>query len=439
MASFRSRWHSHRRRPAAHDGYAPHPLLERERPARLRAKGFDDCSGARARDVRRRAGGARASEPTSPRRAATPQGWHAHCSRPRNGRAIAAWRLYARRPRETVGPPSPARFDSEGRFQLARFGRLVVATLLPERQRQGPRQLAHAVQARVLRGACSNARAGARGRRARARVGDFNTAHEPIDLARPRDNARRAASCRTSAALTRWLDAGWVDTFRAFEPAARPLHVVEPALRRARARTSAGGSTTCSRRRRRCASDSAAPSSSATCAAAITPGGRRRGSGDLRGLRRGLSRSSLWRVPSEVSREARLREKSRWRSSTSRRRRSGHPAWRPRAGFRAAGRRRQARAAVRAPRQVGRSCTSTRRTTRPAARFEACAFRDQYEDFVDAGADVIGVSSGLERCFPPRGFAKAPIGFRSRCSRIADGAVRKLYGSGRRWGSCPAA
>jgi peroxiredoxin Q/BCP len=61
----------------------------------------------------------------------------------------------------------------------------------------------------------------------------------------------------------------------------------------------------------------------------------------------------------------------------------------------------------------------------PGCTLEACAFRDQYEDFVDAGADVIGVSSDTSASH--RGFAKRHrLPFTLLADR--DGAVRKRYG-----------
>ena len=50
-------------------------------------------------------------------------------------------------------------------------------------------------------------------------VGDYNTAHEAIDLARPKSNRKASGFLpEERAELTRWLDAGWVDTFRARHP-----------------------------------------------------------------------------------------------------------------------------------------------------------------------------------------------------------------------------
>ncbi|MCX4241812.1 exodeoxyribonuclease III [Paraliomyxa miuraensis] len=114
------------------------------------------------------------------------------------------------------------RFDREGRVQIARFGRLVIANAyFPNGngvQRDNSRvpyklafyrRLFEVLQAR---------------RRGGMRVlvmGDFNTAHEDIDLARPRQNLRTSGFLpEERAELRRWIDAGWVDTFRAFEPGA---------------------------------------------------------------------------------------------------------------------------------------------------------------------------------------------------------------------------
>jgi peroxiredoxin Q/BCP len=60
----------------------------------------------------------------------------------------------------------------------------------------------------------------------------------------------------------------------------------------------------------------------------------------------------------------------------------------------------------------------------PGCTLEACAFRDQYEDFVDAGAVVVGVSSdssGSHRAFASR--HRLPFTLLSD----RDGAVRKRY------------
>jgi len=50
-------------------------------------------------------------------------------------------------------------------------------------------------------------------------VGDYNTAHRESDLARPKANVRNSGFLPEGRAeFDRWLEAGWVDTFRALHP-----------------------------------------------------------------------------------------------------------------------------------------------------------------------------------------------------------------------------
>jgi len=112
------------------------------------------------------------------------------------------------------------RFDVEGRVQLARFGRLVVANVyFPNGngvERDNSRVPYKLAFTRQLFGVLERLRRG--GRRVLV-MGDFNTAHREIDLARPRQNRETSGFLpRERRALDRLLAAGWVDTFRRFEP-----------------------------------------------------------------------------------------------------------------------------------------------------------------------------------------------------------------------------
>ena len=50
-------------------------------------------------------------------------------------------------------------------------------------------------------------------------IGDYNTAHREIDLARPKANVRNSGFLpEERAEIDRWLEAGWVDAFRALHP-----------------------------------------------------------------------------------------------------------------------------------------------------------------------------------------------------------------------------
>jgi exodeoxyribonuclease-3 len=111
------------------------------------------------------------------------------------------------------------RFDTEGRLQIARFGRLVVANgYFPNgsgKDRSNDRVPYKLDWYRALFEQVE------RWRRAGYRVlvmGDYNTAHKEIDLARPKDNRKTSGFLPEECAeLDRWIEAGWVDTFRTFE------------------------------------------------------------------------------------------------------------------------------------------------------------------------------------------------------------------------------
>lgn len=116
----------------------------------------------------------------------------------------------------SLGEP---RFDIEGRLQIARFGRLVIANgYFPNgsgKDRSNDRVPYKLDWYRALFERLQN------WRRAGYRVlvmGDYNTAHKEIDLARPRENRKTSGflpeECQE---LDQWIQAGWIDTFRAFE------------------------------------------------------------------------------------------------------------------------------------------------------------------------------------------------------------------------------
>jgi exodeoxyribonuclease-3 len=112
------------------------------------------------------------------------------------------------------------RFDAEGRLQIAHFGRLAVANVYFPKG-SGTLRDNSRVPYKLEFYAALFARL-ARLRRAGRRVlviGDFNTAHREIDLARPRENAATSGFLpEERAELDRWEKAGWVDSFRRFEP-----------------------------------------------------------------------------------------------------------------------------------------------------------------------------------------------------------------------------
>jgi exodeoxyribonuclease-3 len=155
-----------------------------------------------------------------PRRLCAPRGWHAHFS-PGVRAGYSGVGLFARRAFDAcdtaLGLPC---FDDEGRLQLARFGRLVVANVyFPNGngvQRDHSRVPYKLRFYRTLFERLEKLRSDG----AHVLVmGDFNTAHQEIDLARPRQNEGTSGFLPSERReLARWLASGWVDTFRAFEP-----------------------------------------------------------------------------------------------------------------------------------------------------------------------------------------------------------------------------
>lgn len=197
--------------------------------------GFLDRSGADVLGVQE----VRALCEEIPPEARTPEGWHAVFS-PAERRGYSGVGLYSRREPERIETSlDEPRFDVEGRYMAAHFpaagpgarvhaaagsgaGRgqrfVVVNCYFPKgsgRDRDNSRvpyklDFYRAVFERVerFRRDCPV-----------LVIGDYNTAHREIDLARPKANVKNSGFLpEERAELDRWLEAGWVDTFRALHP-----------------------------------------------------------------------------------------------------------------------------------------------------------------------------------------------------------------------------
>lgn len=153
------------------------------------------------------------------RAACVPAGWHA-CFAPAERLGYSGVAIYSRTEPDDVdiGLGEP-RFDVEGRLIVARFGStFVVNGYFPKgsgRNRDNSRvpyklEFYTAVLERVQR---------LRERGDVFVLGDFNTAREEIDLARPKDNVKNSGFLpEERAELSRWIEAGWIDTFRVRHP-----------------------------------------------------------------------------------------------------------------------------------------------------------------------------------------------------------------------------
>ena len=108
-------------------------------------------------------------------------------------------------------------FDVEGRVLTTQFPAFtLVNAYFPSGQR-GHERVAYKLEFyNALLSYCQDLRS--EGHRV-VICGDFNTAHEPIDLARPTQNKKTSGFLpEEREALTRWLETGFVDSFRALHP-----------------------------------------------------------------------------------------------------------------------------------------------------------------------------------------------------------------------------
>ena len=166
-----------------------------------------------------------------------PAGWHAAFA-PAERAGYSGVAIYSRkRPARVETALGEPRFDVEGRLVIAWFGRLAVASVYFPKGSGRDRDNRRVPYKLDFYAAVFERLEAIRREGPVVVVGDYNTAHEPIDLARPASNTRTSGFLSEERAeLTRWLDAGWVDTFRARHPGeARALHVVAAVGRGARA------------------------------------------------------------------------------------------------------------------------------------------------------------------------------------------------------------
>lgn len=130
--------------------------------------------------------------------------------------------LYAKQvPDEIETTLGNADFDDEGRFQRAQFGRLTICNVyFPNGSGRNRDNSRIPYKLDFYRRVFDLLHADFRRDHPILVMGDFNTAHHEIDLARPKDNQKTSGfRPEERAEMDRWIDAGWVDTFRHFEPA----------------------------------------------------------------------------------------------------------------------------------------------------------------------------------------------------------------------------
>ena len=138
-----------------------------------------------------------------------PPGWHAAFS-PAERPGYSGVAVYSRRPPDSVETAlGEARFDAEGRLLVARFGRLTVASVYFPKGSGRDRDNSRVPYKLDFYAAVFDRLQALRRRGPVLVIGDYNTAHEPIDLARPKSNANTSGFLpEERAELSRWLRAG---------------------------------------------------------------------------------------------------------------------------------------------------------------------------------------------------------------------------------------
>jgi exodeoxyribonuclease-3 len=149
-----------------------------------------------------------------------PRGFQLHLS-PAKRLGYSGVGVYSRRaPTRVATSLGEPEFDVEGRVQFAHFGRLVVVNAyFPKGSGRDRDNSRVAYKLAFTRAVFDRAERLRRGGKRVLVMGDFNTAHREIDLARPKGNQKNSGFLpEERAELDRIAAAGWVDTFRAFEP-----------------------------------------------------------------------------------------------------------------------------------------------------------------------------------------------------------------------------
>lgn len=147
-------------------------------------------------------------------------GWHVQLAAAER-RGYSGVALLSRRPPDRVWAGIGEEvFDREGRVIGARFGRLAVLSVYVPKGSGAARDNSRVPYKLSFSRALF--RFVQRLRRAGLRIvvtGDFNTAHQAIDLARPRANEGNSGFLpEEREEFGRWIEAGWVDAFRRFHP-----------------------------------------------------------------------------------------------------------------------------------------------------------------------------------------------------------------------------
>ena len=150
-----------------------------------------------------------------PPEARTPCGWHTFFS-PAERKGYSGVALFCRTPPSRIETALGIdEYDVEGRLVIAHFGRMSIANVYFPKGSGKDRDNSRVPYKLGFYQALFERLQQLRKRGPVFVMGDYNTAHTALDLARPKSNAKSSGFLpEERAELTRWLDAGWSDTFR---------------------------------------------------------------------------------------------------------------------------------------------------------------------------------------------------------------------------------
>lgn len=148
-----------------------------------------------------------------------PEGWHTVFV-PAERPGYSGVAIYSRRaPSKVVTSLGDDAFDVEGRFMMATFGRVSVASVYFPKGSGKDRDNSRVPYKLEFYAAVKEVIDRRRRWGPVLVTGDYNTAHEEIDLARPKTNKRASGFLpEERQVLTDWIADGWVDVFRERHP-----------------------------------------------------------------------------------------------------------------------------------------------------------------------------------------------------------------------------
>ena len=145
----------------------------------------------------------------------SPPGWHTVFV-PAERKGYSGVALFSREPPTRVEAHLGIdEYDVEGRLLIASFGRLSVANVYFPKGSGKDRDNSRVPYKLGFYQALFDRLQIIRRRGPVYVIGDYNTAHTELDLARPRTNNKTSGFLpEERAEMQRWIDAGWSDTFR---------------------------------------------------------------------------------------------------------------------------------------------------------------------------------------------------------------------------------